>query len=59
MDGVTNAWDQVAFMRQWFGKDLKYQLLAGNALCHSCDSKAEVNRMTHCAGSGPGFGVDY
>jgi hypothetical protein len=22
MDGVTNAWDQVAFMRQWFGKDL-------------------------------------
>jgi hypothetical protein len=32
-----------------FGKDLRYLLLAGNDLCHQCDSRAEVNRVTHYA----------
>jgi hypothetical protein len=31
-----------------FGKDLKSQLLAGDDLCHCYDTKAEVNRVTHC-----------
>ncbi len=33
-----------------FGKDLRYQLLARDDLCHCYDTKDEVNRVTHYAG---------
>src|SRR5713101_6996869 len=33
-----------------FGKDLGYQLLAGDDLCHCYDTKAEVNRVTQYGG---------
>jgi hypothetical protein len=32
-----------------FRTDLSSQPLAGNDLCHDCDTEAEVNRMTHYA----------
>ena len=56
MDGDTNARIRLHLCDNGFGKDVMYQQWAGNDLCHYCDSKAEVNRMTHYAG--PGFGVD-
>jgi hypothetical protein len=48
-DSDTDAKDQVAFMQQLFGKDMRYQLLARDDLRHCCDTKGEVNGMTHHA----------
>jgi hypothetical protein len=50
MDGDTNARIKLHLCGNGFGKDVMYQQWAGNGLCHYCDSKAEVSRMTHYAG---------
>jgi hypothetical protein len=42
-----------------FGKNLRFQLLARDDLCHCYDTKAEVNRVTHYARRARAFGVDH